>query len=303
MFQCISEPMAEPEIVMAIPSPSMDAIRKRFSCRTYIDEPLTEQERQVLEEAVASLATGPFGTLVRFRLVAATSQERDSLRGLGTYGFIRGATGFIVGAVSAGEKDLEDYGCTMESLVLLATELGLGTCWLGGSFRRSSFARRIVPAPGEQMPAVVAIGHIADPVLVRSGFIRRQIKADVRLPWARLFFDGQFGRPLAREAAGDFAEALEMVRLGPSASNRQPWRVVRARGAWHFYLSRAPGYWTMPVVRLLGISDMQRVEMGIAMCHFSLACREIGLSGAWEVRSPAVGSLEAHTEYTASWVS
>ena len=35
---------------------------------------------------------------------------------------------------------------------------------------------------------------------------------------------------------------LEMVRRGPSASNKQPWRVVRAGERWHLYLQRTRGY-------------------------------------------------------------
>ena len=62
--------------------------------------------------------------------------------------------------------------------------------------------------------------------------------SDGRLAWERLFFDQAFGTPLTREAAGEYATPLEMVRLGPSASNKQPWRIVREGGAWHFYVQR-----------------------------------------------------------------
>jgi len=288
---------------MVIHGPSTDTILRRFSCRTYVDEPLPEAERRTIEEAAASLSTGPLGTRVRFRLVTAAENDRDSLKGLGTYGFIRGARSFIVGAVSPGAKDMEDYGCALESLVLLATDLGLGTCWLGGTFHRSSFARKIEAAPEEKVPAVTPVGRMADPSRARDTFIRRQIRADSRFPWERLFFDGRFGTPLAREEAGDFATALEMVRRGPSASNRQPWRVIRHGGAWHFFLVRSPGYRTALAARLLALPDLQRVDMGIAMCHFALACRERGLPGGWEISDPALGTPDWRAEYTASWIT
>ncbi len=33
-------------------------------------------------------------------------------------------------------------------------------------------------------------------------------------------------QPLSREEAREYAEVLEMVRIGPSASKKQPWRNV-----------------------------------------------------------------------------
>ena len=34
------------------------------------------------------------------------------------------------------------------------------------------------------------------------------------------------------------------------------------------------------------MADLQRVDMGIAMCHFELAARERGLAGRWVVEQP-----------------
>jgi len=42
--------------------------------------------------------------------------------------------------------------------------------------------------------------------------------------------------------------------------------------------------------------------MGIAMCHFELAARELGLKGRWAVLDPGLGFPGAHTEYVVSWV-
>lgn len=73
-------------------------IRRRFSCRTYSPEPIRVEDRRTLENAIAASTSGPLGPPLRFRLVAASAEGQAALKGLGTYGFIRGATGFIVGA-------------------------------------------------------------------------------------------------------------------------------------------------------------------------------------------------------------
>ena len=49
------------------------------------------------------------------------------------------------------------------------------------------------------------------------------------------------------------------------------------------------------------LADLQRVDMGIAMCHFELAARERGLAGHWVVDDPRIEQPDENTEYTASW--
>ncbi len=282
---------------------TMDLIRRRFSCRTYRDEPIDGEKRRSLQAAADSLHAGPLGSSLRFSLVAATEVDRAALKGLGTYGFIKGASGFIVGAVRAAEKDLEDYGYALERLILRATELGLGTCWLGGTFTKSRFARKISAQRGEQVPAVASVGLIAEVEQARQAALRQRVGEDRRLPWERLFFSKGFGTPLTRDEAGEYAAPLEMVRLGPSASNKQPWRIVKDGKAFHFFLQRTPGYGDGLAFKLLRIADLQRIDLGIAMCHFEAAAAELGLGGTWSIREPDVEKPDDRTEYTVSWVS
>jgi nitroreductase len=282
-------------------SPVSDLIRWRFSCRTYSPEPIGAKEKRQLEDAIAASTSGPLGSPLRFQLAAATAEDNNSLRGLGTYGFIRGATGFIIGAAPRSEKYAEDFGYRLEQLILLATDLGLGTCWLGGTFTQSGFARQISLAKGEIIPAVASIGRIADRERARRGAVRQLAHSENRLPWSELFFQDSFAASLEREAAGRYAGPLELVRLAPSASNKQPWRILRAGTDWHFYLRRTPGYREGFFQRILRLADLQRVDMGIAMCHFELAARELGLRGNWINRDPAVNKPDDLTEYIVSW--
>jgi hypothetical protein len=285
---------------MLFTHPVSDVIKKRFSCRDYLETAIEEKKRAMLADFLAPDGAGPFGTRTRLALVAATENDRKALRGRGTYGFIKGATGFIVGAVEDGPQNLEDFGYAMERAILFATDLGLGTCWLGGSFTKSSFARKIAAGASESVPAVTSIGYIADGF--RNTAMRQRLGADSRLPWDKLFFDKTFCAPLSSQSAGAFASPLEMVRLGPSASNKQPWRIVKDGNAWHFYVARTPGYRDQLLARLLSIADLQRVDMGIAMSHFELTAGELGLKGAWAVRDPGTAAPDRLTEYTATWL-
>jgi len=146
----------------------------------------------------------PFGTQVRFKLITATAQDRESLKGLGTYGFIKGAMGFIVGAAGQGEKNFEDYGYLMERLILFALDMGLGSCWLGASFTKSQFAKKISATANEVVPAIAAIGYIDESV--RPGGIWRQIAGGhKRKSWNEMFFEKRFRVPLSADEAGQYA--------------------------------------------------------------------------------------------------
>ena len=93
-----------------------------------------------------------------------------------------------------------------------------------------------------------------------------------------------------------------MVRLGPSASNKQPWRILRIGRSWHFYLQRTPNYREGFLYRMFTQADLQRIDMGIAMCHFELTARELGLPGMWVNTNPGIDKLDDLTEYIVSWV-
>ena len=242
-----------------------EVVRQRRSHRKYLEKPLAGEAQRALTAFLAENRDGPFGGRARFALVAATAEDRTALKGLGTYGFIRGVTAFIVGAIERGARDFEDYGYLMERAILVATDLGLGTCWLGGTFSKSGFAGRVGLGGGELMPAVAAVGYPEDESFSRDR-IRRMAGSNFRLPPEELFFDAAFGTPLPPADAGAYAGALEMVRWAPSASNRQPWRVVRTQAGWHFYLARTKGYGKGTLLfAVLRLADLQRVDMGIAM--------------------------------------
>jgi hypothetical protein len=287
---------------MDIPGSVIAAMKARASWRSYNDEPLRPEDRDRLTAFAASPPASPFGNAVRLAVVGtAADDNRGPARAFGTYGVVAGARDFLVGAVRRGPMDLEDFGFAFEYAVLYATALGLGTCWLGATFTHAGFARAIALAADEVLPAVSPVGYAAGRRTAVDRVTRWGARSSVRKPWGRLFFDGSFAVPLTPEAAGPYAEPLEMVRLAPSASNRQPWRLVRAGVVFHLFLSRTPGY----NARLINVpgGDLQRLDMGIALCHFTLAAAELGLPGSWRIAEPprAAGALPPRASYVASW--
>ena len=285
--------------------PITEIIQKRFSCRDYSREPVNADKREKLQAFIGALPPAPFGSTPRFDLLAASEGDGKSLRGLGTYGFIKNPSGFILGAMpsTARDYDLEDYGYLMEMIILYATSLELGTCWLGGTFTKSKFAEKINLAVNETMPAITAMGEYRDADQKRRGWTSKAAGSAHRLPWDNLFFNIMLDTPLIRNEAGKYATALEMVRIAPSASNKQPWRILKYKSFWRFYLRRTPGYREDIVKRILKLSDLQRLDMGIAMCHFESTAKELGLKGKWVAEKDLDKNPAVLTEYILSWKS
>ena len=286
-------------------SSAKEIITKRFSCRDYSREPIDVEKQEKLLAYIGDLPPAPFGSTPRFDLLAASKGDSKSLRGLGTYGFIKNPSAFILGAMPSGESayDLEDYGYLMEMIILYATSLELGTCWLGGTFTKSPFAKKINLDANETMPAITAMGEYRDANQKRRGWTSKAAGSARRLPWDKFFFNIIFDTPLIRNEAGKYATALEMVRIGPSASNKQPCRVLKYKNFWRFYLRRTPGYREDIIKKILRLCDLQRLDMGIAMSHFELMAKELGLQGKWVVEDDLDKNPTALTEYIVSWES
>ena len=279
----------------------IDIIMDRFSCRTFKETPIPSKTLDELQKFIDLNTTGPFGENHRFMIVSASQADSNALKGLGTYGFIKGATAFLIGASKPSGKYLEDFGYLMEKYILAATAFGLGSCWLGGSFTRSRFSRKISLQHGEELPAVTALGLMDDPEKAREGFIRNQIGSHKRRSWETMFHNQDLYTPLEKSTTVKFSQVLEMVRLGPSASNKQPWQIVRSGMDWHFFLKRTPGYRDGKMNKTLTISDLQRVDIGIAMCHFELSAEESGLKGFWQIKDHQVQIQDDHVKYIVTW--
>ncbi|MCX6584392.1 MAG: nitroreductase family protein [Candidatus Aminicenantes bacterium] len=287
---------------MQYSKPVTEIIKQRSSRRSYRDQALDADIQKQLTAFMAGNNVGPFASSARFSLVAAKAGDSETLKGLGTYGFIRGARGFIVGAVKHSEKNLEDYGYMMERIILFATDLGLGTCWLGGTFNNSNFSKKIEAAEDESVPAVSPVGYIAEKRSVTERLVRWGAGSKMRHPWEALFFHETFNTPLSAGVAGAYALPLEMVRIAPSASNKQPWRIVKEswKPVFHLYLQRSKGYERSG--EKFNTADLQRLDMGIAMCHFELSAKEMDLRGKWKIIPPAGLSLPERSEYIVSWL-
>ena len=133
-------------------APITELIKKRTSWRTYNGEHLTENDRNQLQEFIKSDHGTPFGSKPRFKII-----DREAIGNLGTYGFIAGAKHFVAGTAQDTAMGIEDYGYALEKIMLYATQFGLGTCWLGGTYNKQGFTDALGQTGA--IPAITPVGY------------------------------------------------------------------------------------------------------------------------------------------------
>ena len=268
-----------------------ETIKKRYSCRTYDTKPVEESLVMNLSEYVKTVNQK---IKIKARLICiSTDAGGERPVKLGTYGMISGASNYIVGICEKDEKNYVEFGYLLEEVILFATEMNLQTCWLGGTFNRDEFSQKCNLTEHEYIAIVTPFGIKKKSPRLAETAIRAVIGADHRKPFGELFLEIDGMTPLKSDAIGAYQTALEMVRLSPSASNKQPCRVVKNSDGYHFYLKRTKNY-------PMGLYDMQKNDIGIAMCHFELTTNELGLKGKWEESNHPV--IIDGLEYITTWV-
>jgi nitroreductase len=247
------------------------AIRRRVSVRSYSDrsvEPAHLERLLVLSGIADHLTT----LSPRIALVSGVEQTRRVLTTMiGSYGLVQNPPHLLVGVLPK-ESDAArlDLGYVLEQVVLEATRLGLGTCWVTGSYDAQRAGDIVGLAPGEVAAAVCAVGY---PTQARWGrfhgrTVQRLVGGHRRKPLTKIVFSGRWGERWSPEDADPTLVALlEHARLAPSAVNRQPWRFIVG-----------PDHVALALVRPAPIDG------GIVMAHFALASAALGQDGRWEVR-------------------
>ena len=237
-----------------------EAIKIRRSVRTYLKKPLNKKEEEIVKSLLSETEKkkAPFGNQARFFYYSTNKSFDDEAKKIGTYGFVKNAPSFFGGVIENTFQGIIDFGYLFEHIILELTKHDFGTVWLGGTFSRNAFSHEV--HEHEVIPAISPVGYSVEKLSLMEKAIRMTIKADRRKPIEELFFVNDFNHPIRENHP--YMKYLELVQLGPSASNKQPWRVIVDDKKVHFYLQRTPKYAeSIPFI-------MQGLDMGIAIYHF-----------------------------------
>ncbi len=229
------------------------AIIDRISRRTYTGERFSQDERETIEAMVAKIneASGLCISYLEDGSDAFASMKK-------TYGMFKNVRSLLV--MKGDEKDenlFEKVGYYGEEIILDLTDMGIGTCWVGGTFDRE----KITADANEQITCVIVIGKI-EKVTFKEKMLRNTISKKRKSVEERLRSTVSVPQWLH--------DTMEAVRLAPSAVNSQ----------------KPMFYYDGNVVTADVANDyaMDLIDLGIAKKHFEEGAGgrfDLGIGAQW----------------------
>ncbi|MHC4264847.1 MAG: nitroreductase family protein [Planctomycetota bacterium] len=146
----------------------LKSIQKRYSCRAYEDKPIEKEKLDIILEAARLAPSARNMQDWRF-VVVSNSETKSKVAGCTNRPDVFEKAGVIVTACSVTDCVMKcgqaagpiDVSIALEHISLQATDLGLGTCWIG-SFDAAA-VRKILEIPeGVAIIELMAIGYPAD---------------------------------------------------------------------------------------------------------------------------------------------
>lgn len=111
---------------------ALEAIKKRRSIREYSDKPITKEALEKIVDAGRFATTARDAQPWEFIVITDTSTLKRIAEIAKNGNFISGAQAGIAVYCSDTKYYLEDGCAATENMLLAATELGIGSCWIAG---------------------------------------------------------------------------------------------------------------------------------------------------------------------------
>ena len=219
----------------------LEASAIRISRRAYIPEFICDEKKAALQKVIDNLCER---SGLNIKLM---ENGEDCFSLIKSYGMFSGVKSYFSLSGKADDPLLhEKVGYFGEELVLEATRLGLGTCWVAGSYDKNSTAVKL--AKGEILSCVISVGEIRKNENLKEKVLSGIIKTKRKTP-------AQMSRNYD-SAPEWFKKGMECVANAPSARNTQ---LIVFEYTPDGVITENTGSWTS-----------NKVDHGIAQYHFEL---------------------------------
>lgn len=179
-----------------------------------------------------------------------------------SYGLISGMPSLIALAGNAKDPDLKrKVGYYGEFIVLECVSLGLGTCWISGTYDRRECMKSIEMSEDEDLVCVIAVGNAAENKSVKEQLVSRLNGR--KQTFDELLTEKDSSLPLW------VASGIEAARLSPSAVNGKPIG----------YRFRDDQLTVFIAKKNHGVEE---VDLGISMANFQIGALHSQKEGIWK---------------------
>ncbi len=250
-----------------------EAINKRKSVRTFDSREIEDKKLREIEELLEKNSTDDYKLII-------SREENGLFKGLGTYGVIKGAKYYIVVLVNKSIRDqkekLVEFGSRFEKVIIELTKLGFGSCWMAGTFNKSTFAKNFLDKYDDIL-IVSPIGYDSGKKRLIEKGVALLVKSTSRKEYKEIYFDESLVGLEKKD------EVLDLLRVAPSAVNRQPWRVIKEGKSYHLFGDKSS--------YKEGLTTYY-IDMGIAKAHIELGGEYLNLGGKWVEEDKKFGEFE-----------
>lgn len=225
---------------------NLEAMRERISRRTYTD---TRIEPDTLAQLNARIQAINAASQLSIFLLEDGSLAFNSIRK--SYGMFKGVRSILVLKGKKSDAHLrEKIGYYGEELVLEATKLGLGTCWVGGTFDKKNPVFQVTAE--EELVCVIPVGYVPMDQTLREKLIYQLSHRKTKSIETFIQSD--------EEIPEWILEGVKAVQNAPSAINSQKVRLTFKNG-----------------ILSIGVPEtyvFDLVDLGIAKLHFEYATNQ-----------------------------
>ncbi len=288
----------------SIPKPKdnldiFDLMRERRSCRSFQTKKLTEAHNAELMNSVQAntVEVQTSESVIRFEYISAPL----------TVWPVVNATEFIV-AIAPKEYDRNaviNIGRNLQRIIMDATRMGLGTCWIGPGADQLSIIQELgnlFDSDKDHIICLCAVGYKSNYIPLFLRIFNNQMNR--RLPLSELFYaDSDLKQPLnlTKKPYSLLARNYEICQWAPSSFNGQTTRASANTDddgnlrRFDFYTTTASRYYTP-------------ISVGVWCANWELGCEAQDIKGHFSVLTAEVRLKKNEVEhnklpnYNLSWV-
>lgn len=219
------------------------AIHVRISRRTYTDEAIHSHQQQQLIEFIDQL------NQTHHTHIQWIENATNAFKGLTkSYGFFHGVKAMIALVGKSNDALVSEVlGYCGEMIVLKATTLSLGTCFVGGTFDRKQVECEL--GEDEKIICAITIGNVIDKASFKEKVIRNMTHRRTKTISDVLVTHDSVPKWVT--------EGIDAVLKAPSAINKQPVLFHYEKNQLKMYITNTNGYDAM--------------DFGIAKANFEIA--------------------------------
>jgi len=193
-------------------------LERRHSVRSFSEEPIDPAVLNKLKAAVTMVNTHEQG--LKFQVI---TDDPQPLKGFSrSYGIFRNPRNYIAAVVDTATPDVyERAGYFAQQIVTRAVEIGLSTCFVGGTYDSNSVKAQL--RAGEKTIFLVLFGYGTENTRPMANLMAKFAHRKKMKPEDFFIPGSDISKGL--EIFPDLLTGLEAIAYAPSALNRRPVRV------------------------------------------------------------------------------